>query len=287
MRLATADVGTETVFGVVIDDHILELADSFASPIELLVAARTERGRATIESACVCAPSHALDDVEWRPPIVRPERILCVGANYRAYVAESTLVTEAPDHPLIFTRFPSTFAGHGAPLVRPSVSQQFDYEGELAVVIGEVVRHADRATAAAAVAGYSCLMDGTMRDWQRHTSQFTPGKNFDRSGAWGPWIVTADAIPHPGDLALRTTLDGATVQSANTSQLVFDIGTIVAYCSSFTTLQPGDVIATGTPGGIGDAQDPPHWLEPGSEITVEIDGIGALRNHVIDEGDLP
>ena len=130
--------------------------------------------------------------------------------------------------------------------------------------------------------GYSCFMDGTLRDWQRHTSQFTPGKNFDRSGAWGPWIVTADEIPDPGALSLTTTVDGEVVQHASTSLMIHDVAAIVSYCSTFTTLEPGDVIATGTPAGVGFARSPQRWLEPGNEVRVEISSIGALANPVVD-----
>lgn len=285
MKLATVSIASDTFFGVVERDHIVDLRRSYLDMAELLVASRSEHGRADIDAACHASPTHALDRVRFMPPIAQPQRILCVGANYRTYVEESSLIDEAPDHPLVFIRFPSSFVGHRELLARPSVSEQFDYEGELAVVIGTSIHRADRATALASVAGYSCLMDGTVRDFQRHTSQFTAGKNFDRSGAWGPWIVTADAVPHPHDLALRTMLDGEEVQAANTSQLVFDIGTIVSYCSSFTTLSPGDVIATGTPGGIGDAQRPSRWLRPGSDISVEIESVGTLHNTVCDEID--
>ena len=188
---------------------------------------------------------------------------------------------------MIFTRFPSSLVGHGEALVRPSASTSFDYEGELAVIIGDVVRHADAETAMSAIAGYSCLMDGTLRDFQRHTSQFTAGKNFDRSGSWGPWIVTADAIADPTALTLETLLDGEVVQSASTEQLIFGIADIIAYCSTFTTLEPGDVIATGTPGGVGYARDPQRWLTPGADITVRISGVGELSNSIIDDKDLP
>ncbi|RZV41733.1 MAG: FAA hydrolase family protein, partial [Acidimicrobiales bacterium] len=159
----------------------------------------------------------------------------------------------------------------------------FDYEGELAIVIGRTTRYADRESALGAIAGYSCLMEGTLRDYQRHTKQFTPGKNFERSGSWGPWIVTADEVGDPYALTLSTIVDGAVVQSAPTTKLIFDLEAIVSYCSTFTTLEPGDVIATGTPGGVGYARDPQFWLEPGMTVTVEVPGVGTLTNPVIDE----
>ena len=283
MKLATVRSGTDVVPGVIDGDRFSDISSTFADLIEVMGLAMTEDGRAEIASAADGAPPLALSDVEFMPPILNPRRILCVGTNYHAHVAESDRVVEAPGHPMIFTRFPSSLVGHGQAIERPPVSTSFDYEGELAIVIGRSTRYAERGDALGAIAGYSCLMDGTLRDYQRHTSQFTPGKNFERSGSWGPWIVTADEVGDPYDLTLTTTLDGEQMQSASTTQLIFDIEAIVAYCSTFTTLEPGDVIATGTPGGVGYAQDPPRWLTPGAEISVSVPGVGTLTNPVVDE----
>jgi len=282
MKLATIKTGDEVVPGVVDGDRLLDIRGTFDDLTAVMGLAMTEEGRAEITAAADGSPSFELADAEFLPPILNPRRILCVGTNYHAHVAESDRVTDPPDHPMIFTRFPSSLVGHGQPVERPPVSTSFDYEGELAIVIGRTTRYADRATALDSIAGYSCLMEGTLRDWQRHTSQFIPGKNFERSGAWGPWIVTADEVGDPYDLTLTTTLDGEQMQSASTTQLIFDIEAIVAYCSTFTTLEPGDVIATGTPGGVGYAQDPPRWLTPGAEIAVSVPGVGTLINPVID-----
>ncbi len=283
MKLATVRSGTDIVPGVIDEDRFSDISSTFADLIEVMGLAMTEDGRDEIARAADAAPTVALSDVEFMPPILNPRRILCVGTNYHAHVAESDRVVEAPGHPMIFTRFPSSLVGHGQAIERPPVSTSFDYEGELAIVIGRSTRYAERGDALGAIAGYSCLMDGTLRDYQRHTSQFTPGKNFERSGSWGPWIVTADEVGDPYDLTLTTTLDGEQMQSASTTQLIFDIEAIVAYCSTFTTLEPGDVIATGTPGGVGYAQDPPRWLTPGAEISVSVPGVGTLTNPVVDE----
>lgn len=283
MKIASAVAGSDQIFGIVTDGGLADLRALYRDPVDLLERSRTPDGRAAIEKEAVAAASFALEGVQLLPPIARPERILCVGTNYHSHVAESDQVIDVPDHPMIFTRFPSSLVGNRQPLVRPQASTAFDYEGELAVIIGRDVHNAAPASALDAVAGYSCLMDGTLRDFQRHTSQFTPGKNFDRSGSWGPWIVTADEINDPETLTLETILDGEVVQSASTSQLIFDIGSIIAYCSTFTTLRPGDVIATGTPGGVGYARSPELWLTPGSSITVRISGVGSLTNHVIAE----
>ena len=283
MKFARASIGSETVFGVVQNDQLSDLRGSFEDMTALVELSMSEEGRATIATAAGDAASHSLDDAVMLPPIEAPKRILCVGTNYSAHVAESDTVTEAPDHPMIFTRFASSLVGHEVPIERPHVSSNFDYEGELAIVIGRSTRYADHDTALDAIAGYSLLMDGTLRDYQRHTKQFTPGKNFERSGSWGPHIVTADEVGDPYKLELSTTVDDMVVQSAPTTQLIFDLEAIVSYCSAFTTLEPGDVIATGTPGGVGYARDPQLWLEPGMTVTVEVPGVGTLTNPVVDE----
>ena len=283
MKLATVRSGSNVVPGVIDGDRFSDISNTFADLIEVMGLAMTEDGRNEIARATDEASTLALSDVEFMPPILSPRRILCVGINYHAHVAESDRVVDAPEHPMIFTRFPSSLVGHGQAIERPLLSTSFDYEGELAIVIGRSTRYAERADALGTIAGYSCLMDGTLRDYQRHTSQFTPGKNFERSGSWGPWIVTADEVGDPYDLTLTTTLDGEQMQSASTTQLIFDIEAIVSYCSTFTTLEPGDVIATGTPGGVGYAQDPPRWLTPGAEISVSVPGVGTLTNPVVDE----
>jgi 2-keto-4-pentenoate hydratase/2-oxohepta-3-ene-1,7-dioic acid hydratase in catechol pathway len=250
------------------------------SPSEVAAAAVDAGGRDAIVAAADGWMN--LDDVGLLPPIPTPARIICVGVNYADHAAESGRAAEPPGHPVLFTRFPSSLVGHGEPIERPAVSDQFDWEGELAVVIGRTARSVSRETALDHVVGYSCFMDGTLRDWQRHTSQFTPGKNFDRSGAWGPWIVTADEISDPSALTLTTTVDGEIVQHASTSLMIHDVQAIVAYCSTFTTLEPGDVIATGTPAGVGFARTPQRWLAPGNEVRVEISSIGALVNAVVE-----
>ena len=207
-------------------------------------------------------------------------RILCVGVNFRPHIEE--MGRQVPDYPVVFTRFPSSLVGPGEPLIRPAVSGQFDFEGELAVVIGKPAHRVPRSAALDCVGGYCCFMDGSVRDWQRHTSQFTPGKNFDRSGAIGP-AVPADEIPDPAALTLTTRVNGAVMQRGAIRDLVFDIPFLIEYCSTFTALRPGDVIATGTPGGVGAARTPPVWLEHGDVVEVEIPGIGVLRNPVRDE----
>jgi 2-keto-4-pentenoate hydratase/2-oxohepta-3-ene-1,7-dioic acid hydratase in catechol pathway len=229
-------------------------------------------------------PDLALAEVELLPVITHPDKILCVGINYRPHVEETG--RDAPEHPVLFTRFPGSQVGHGRPLVRPSVSHRFDYEGELAVIIGRRGRHIAPEGALRHVAGYSCFNDGSVRDFQRHSSQFTAGKNFARSGGFGPWLTTADEIGDPARLTLETRLNGAVMQSADVADLIFDVPALIGYCSTFAELLPGDVIVTGTPGGVGYVRKPPVYLQPGDVVEVDIPGVGVLRNGVVDEVDV-
>ena len=226
------------------------------------------------------APRH-LGSLRFAPVIPNPVRIICVGINYLEHIHE--MGRERPDYPTLFTRFPDTLVGHGEPLVRPRLSTQYDYEGELAIVIGKPARYVGAAEALAYVAGYTCFLDGSVRDWQRHTTQFMPGKNFPATGGCGPWLVTTDEIPDPARLELKTRVNGEVLQAAPVSDLCFDVPRIIEYCSSFCRLNPGDIIATGTPSGVGFARTPPRWLKPGDVVEVEISGIGILGHNVIDE----
>ncbi|MDX1563069.1 MAG: fumarylacetoacetate hydrolase family protein, partial [Gammaproteobacteria bacterium] len=190
---------------------------------------------------------------------------------------------DVPEHPVVFVRFASSLVGQGPTMIKPAVSEKFDYEGELAVVIGKPARHVSRDAALQYVAGYSCFNDGSVRDFQRHSSQFTAGKNFDASGAFGPWIVTADELPDPAALKLETRLNGNVVQSESTGELHFDIPALIEYISTWTELMPGDVIVTGTPGGVGAGRNPPLWMQDGDTVEVEISGIGCLSNSIRQE----
>jgi len=214
------------------------------------------------------------------PPVPDPARILCAGVNYEAHRIETG--RDPTLQPTIFTRFPSSLVGAGTPLTKPQESDRYDYEGELAVVIGTTCRRVAVADALAHVAGYACFMDGTARDYQRLTTQFTPGKNFDRSGAFGPWITTADEIPDPQALRLQTVVDGEVRQDTTTDLMIHTVAELIAFCSTFTTLEPGDVIATGTPGGVGDRHDPPRYLRAGALVDVAVTGVGRLTNTVVD-----
>ncbi|MGI8960876.1 MAG: fumarylacetoacetate hydrolase family protein [Bryobacteraceae bacterium] len=226
-------------------------------------------------------PDLRLDEVTYAPAVPNPDKILCVGINYLHHQQETG--HKLPEHPLIFARFANSQVGHGQPIIRPRVSEQLDFEGELAVVIGRAGRHISEADALSFVAGYAAYNDGSVRDWQRHASQFTPGKNFVGTGAFGPWLVTPDEVPGVLHTSLVTRLNGQEMQRATTDDLIFGIPALIAYCSTFTELVPGDTIMTGTPGGVGAFRDPPLWMKPGDVVEVEIEGIGILRNSVMEE----
>lgn len=236
----------------------------------------------TRQLALAEGPSYALSELHLLPPVPDPDKILCVGVNYDEHRKETGRSESA--YPVLFTRFSNTLVAHGQPLVRPSASEQFDFEGELAVVIGRSARHVSEAEALSCVGGYACFVDATLRDWQRHTHQFTPGKNFLHTGGFGPWLTTRDEIPDPQALMLETRLNREVVQASSTGLMIFGVARLIAYISSFTELVPGDLIATGTPSGVGHARKPPLYMKAGDVLEVEISGLGTLRNPVVDEG---
>lgn len=223
---------------------------------------------------------HGWDDIAFAVPADPGARMLCAGANYHKKYPLGGNV-QAPAQPVYFNKPPGTLVAHGEHLIRPSVSIQFDYEVELAVVIGRPGRHIEEADALDYVGGYSILNDGSVRDWQRHS--VAAGKNFFRSGSLGPWITTADEIADPAALEVICRVNGSERQRAGVSEMIFSVAEIVSYLSKVMPLEPGDIIATGSPEGTGGSFEPPLWLEPGDEIAFEIPGIGVLENRVIDE----
>ncbi len=230
------------------------------------------------EAAEASGVSLAPDQVRLLPVIPNPGKLICVGLNYKSHVAETKRADS--EHPSLFLRFNDSLAAHGDAVLRPSFSDRFDWEGELAFVIGKGGRHIAKENAFEHIAGYACFNDVSVRDWQKHTHQFTPGKNFPGTGPFGPTLVTRDEVPDVTKLQLETRLNGTVVQHASVGDLIFDIPTIVAYISRFTPLAPGDVIATGTPGGVGDRREPPLYMKEGDVIEVEITGLGILRNPI-------
>jgi 2-keto-4-pentenoate hydratase/2-oxohepta-3-ene-1,7-dioic acid hydratase in catechol pathway len=271
-------------YGAVVEGGIIELQSKLGDRYPDLRAALSGDALHEIHGIIGAKPAIIpLDRVSLLPVIPNPDKILCVGLNYATHVAE----TRRPEskYPSIFTRFSDTQVGHGAPVLRPTFSERFDWEGELAVVIGRGGRHIPQTHALDHVAGYSCYNDVSVRDWQRHTHQFTPGKNFPGTGAFGPWLVTTDEIPDVTALTVTTRVNGKVMQQASVKGLIFPVPVIIEYVSTFTPLAPGDVIATGTPGGVGDRREPPLYLKDGDTVEVEIDRIGVLRNSV--QADIP
>jgi 2-keto-4-pentenoate hydratase/2-oxohepta-3-ene-1,7-dioic acid hydratase in catechol pathway len=282
MRLASWIRRGREGFGPVVEggvvDAVPRLDGRYPTLQSVLAAGALDEVRKATFGA---SADHLFGEITWLPPISRPDKILCVGINYAAH-REETGRTES-EYPTLFTRFANTQVGHEQPLIRPRVSTEFDYEAELAVIIGRPAHRMRREDALSCVAGYACYHDATLRDWQRHTTQFTAGKNFLGTGGFGPWMVTADEVPDPSRLTVIGRLNGTEMQRATTDLLIFDIPGLIAYITTFTELVPGDVISTGTPGGVGSKRHPPVWLKPGDVFEVEVTGVGVLRNTVIDE----
>jgi 2-keto-4-pentenoate hydratase/2-oxohepta-3-ene-1,7-dioic acid hydratase in catechol pathway len=279
MKVVTFERKGARSYGILEDDRVLDVGSRLASRYGDLRSVLTAGALRELQSAgAQGVPTFRVDEVNFGPVIPNPEKILCVGLNYVSHRTE----TKRPEtkYPSIFTRFADTQIGHEAPVLRPSFSTAFDYEGELAVIIGRGGRFISEQNVGAHIAGYSCYNDVSVRDWQRHTAQWTPGKNFPNTGAFGPSLVTPDEIPDLGALILKTRLNGKVMQEAPISDLIFSIPVIVSYISKFTPLSPGDVIATGTPGGVGDRRDPPVYMKDGDMVEIEIDRIGILRNIV-------
>ncbi len=215
------------------------------------------------------------------PVIPNPGKILCVGLNYKSHVAETKRADS--EHPAMFTRYADSLLAHGAPMPKPKHTQRFDFEAELAVIIGKGGRAIPQAQAFEHIAGYACFNDGTARDWQRHTHQWTPGKNFPATGPFGPYLATRQEIPDVSQLTVQSRLNGQVMQKASVADLIFTLPVLIEYISGFTPLAPGDVIATGTPGGVGDRREPPVYMKAGDVIEIEITGLGVLRNVITDE----
>lgn len=239
-----------------------------------LSAARDAIARATLR--------RPLAGLRYLPPVLKPAKAFAIGLNYKDHAAESNF--ELPKFPVVFHRYPSSWVAHDEPLVRPHVSTQFDYEAELVAVIGKAGRYITKERALEHVAGYSLFNDGSVRDYQLRTNQWMLGKNFDASGSFGPEFVTADELPAGASgLQLSCRLNGETLQNANTGDMIFDVATLVSVCSEAMALQPGDIIITGTPSGVGLARKPQVWMKAGDVCEVEVEGIGVLRNRIVDE----
>lgn len=284
MRFIRFKLAGATGLAVAHQGHYHGLLESSSDYPGDLHALLMQGGDALARAAATLAQGPALDSaqIDILPPLARPGAIWCIGLNYADHSKESGF--EVPGYPAIFTRLASSLIGQGAPIVRPRVSTQLDFEGEMVAVIGKSGRHIRKEDALSHVAGYSIFNDASIRDYQFKSAQWTIGKNFDHTGAFGPEFVTADALP-PGasGLRLQTRLNGAVVQEASTASMIFDVATLVALLSEAVCLQPGDVIVTGTPSGVGLARKPPLFMKAGDVCEVEIEGLGILRNPIEDE----
>ncbi len=282
MRFVSFTVQGRPSFGVVTGAGIVDLGARFSRIVPDLgtfLEARALDVAPAVNAAWEA--DYRLDEVQLLPVIPKPAKIICVGVNYDEHRQE--MGRETASYPTLFTRFADTLVGHNGSIVRPRVSTSLDFEGELAFVIGREAKAVKVDHAMGHVAGFTCFNDATLRDWQRHTSQFVPGKNFFSTGALGPQLVTPDEVPDFGGRSLTTRLNGQVMQAATLGQMIFSVPEIVAYVTSFTRLVPGDVIATGTPAGVGAKRTPPVFMKPGDIIEVIIDGVGHLKNTIVDE----
>jgi 2-keto-4-pentenoate hydratase/2-oxohepta-3-ene-1,7-dioic acid hydratase in catechol pathway len=287
MKFASIRRGRKATWGVVDGGDIALAPDAVAAKYpDLRAAIAANALRRAGKQALKDGRRVALKSVTLLPPVGNPDKIVCVGLNYEKHRLETNSQGTGrvyPPHPAIFARYANTLAAHGAPLVKPVNSDIVDYEGELAVVIGKGGRRISREDALSHVAGYSCYNDVSMRDWQMHTSQWIPGKNFPGSGPMGPYLVTPDEVGDIGALSIRTYVDGKLMQDAKFADLIFGLEQILEYISGFTDLVPGDIIVTGTPGGVGFTRKPPVLLGPGTVVEVDIEKVGRLVNHVVAE----
>ncbi|MDX8452235.1 fumarylacetoacetate hydrolase family protein [Mesorhizobium sp. VK9D] len=284
-RLATFTIGGKTRYGAITDKGVVDLSARHREWPTLREVIEAGALGKLAEEAEGLAADFSVEDITYEIPVPSPEKIICVGVNYPDRNEEYKDGQAAPSNPSLFIRFPRSFVGHGAPLVRPPESPQLDYEGEIVIVIGKGGRRIAEADALSHIAALSLCNEGTIRDWVRHARfNVTQGKNFDRTGSIGPWLVPFTDEAQIGDIALTTRVNGELRQQDRTGRMIFSFRKIINYISTFTTLVPGDVIVTGTPTGAGARFDPPVWLKPGDVIEVEADGIGLLRNGVVDEG---
>jgi 2-keto-4-pentenoate hydratase/2-oxohepta-3-ene-1,7-dioic acid hydratase in catechol pathway len=267
-------------YGVVDGNNVVDLTARLKYPdLQALIAAGA-RAEAEREAKAAKA-DFTLDQIVFDPVITNPSKIICVGLNYHEHANETGLGGHA--YPSIFARWTDTQVGHLQPVVRPKQSDNLDYEAELAAIIGKGGRYVSEADALTHVAGYACYNDVSVRDFQRHTSQWTPGKNFPASGPFGPFMVTPDEV---GDLAgkkIQTRVNGTVMQSSTLDMMIHSVPKLIAYISSFAALSPGDVIVTGTPGGVAWVRTPPPWMKPGDVVEIEIDGVGLLKNTIVAE----
>jgi len=281
MRLASFRTAQGASYGAVTDQGIVDLGRRLGNRYSDLRALLERNGLEEARKSAGSPADYKESEVSWLPLIPNPGKIVCVGLNYEEHRQETG--RDKTEQPALFLRLAESQVGHKQPILRPRESKNLDYEAEIAVVIGRAGRRISHKDSWNHVAGYSCYNDGSVRDWQRHTIQWTAGKNFASTGGFGPWMVTADEIPAGTLLTLSCRLNGERMQHATTEQMIFKIPKLIEYISSFTTLAPGDVIVTGTPGGVGARRNPPVWMKPGDKVEIEIDKVGVLVNSIADD----
>jgi 2-keto-4-pentenoate hydratase/2-oxohepta-3-ene-1,7-dioic acid hydratase in catechol pathway len=280
VKLATFKTAQVTSYGIVAAKGIVDLRRYLGNQYPDLKSLIAGGGFSQASTYMGETPDYQPSDVTWLPVIPNPDKIVCVGLNYQEHVVETG--RDNTEQPAIFLRLAESQVGHKQPIIRPRESKNLDYEAEIAVIIGRAGRRISQKDAWSHIAGYSCYNDGSVRDWQRHTIQWTAGKNFAQTGGFGPWMVTADDIPPGTTMTLSCRLNGERMQHATTEQMIFKIPKIIEYVSTWTTLLPGDVLVTGTPGGVGARRNPPVWMKPGDKVEVEIDKVGILENSIAD-----
>ena len=279
MRLASFRTAQGASYGAVTTNQgIVDLGRRLGNRYSDLRTLLEKNGIEEARKAAGSPADYKESEVTWLPVIPNPGKIVCVGLNYEEHRQETG--RDKTEQPALFLRLAESQVGHKQPILRPRESKNLDYEAEIAVVIGRAGRRISQKDSWNHIAGYSCYNDGSVRDWQRHTIQWTAGKNFASTGGFGPWMVTADEIPAGALLTLSCRLNGERMQHATTEQMIFKIPKLIEYISSFTTLAPGDVIVTGTPGGVGARRNPPVWMKPGDKVEIEIDKVGVLVNTI-------
>jgi 2-keto-4-pentenoate hydratase/2-oxohepta-3-ene-1,7-dioic acid hydratase in catechol pathway len=286
MRFVSFELGGLASYGVVSGDSVIDLGSKVGGDYPQLIDI-IRGGEAALQKARDAvhgAPDHKISEITFVPPVPSAEKIVCVGINYPSRVAEYADNREKPKYPNLFVRFPNSVVGHEQPILRPTVSEQFDYEGEIVIVMGKVGRNISREDALDHVFGLTLGNEGSVRDWLRHgTLNVTQGKNFDKSGSIGPWVVTSDELNPGAKLRLMTRVNGELRQDDTTDRLTWAFAELIQYISMFATLKPGDLIFTGTPVGAGGHQNPKKWLVPGDIVEVEVAEIGILRNRAEDD----
>jgi 2-keto-4-pentenoate hydratase/2-oxohepta-3-ene-1,7-dioic acid hydratase in catechol pathway len=280
MRLATFKTANGASYGAVTSKGIVDLGKRLGNRYADLRSLIKDNGMEEAKKLLSEKPDYQPADITWLPVIPNPDKIVCVGLNYQDHVVETG--RDNTEQPAIFLRVAGSQVGHQQPILRPRESTHLDFEAEIAVIIGKAGRRISQKDAWGHIAGYSCYNDGSVRDWQRHTIQWTAGKNFAMTGGFGPWMVTADEIPPNTKMTLSCRLNGQQMQHATTEQMIFKIPKIIEYVSAWTALLPGDVLVTGTPGGVGARRTPPLWMKPGDKVEVEIDKVGILENGIAD-----